>query len=163
MDKPLAGHTFLVTRPQHQAPSLCQCIEEQGGTALTFPTLSIQPIRNQTELQNITQRLADIDITIFVSRNAVDAMTPWWPDKTPTSLTLLAIGTGTKIALEKKGIAVDMIPREYNSEGLLALPLLQDINQRSVVIFCGENPRPLLSEQLSLRGANVKPITNSIF
>ena len=154
MDKPLSGSMVLVTRPPHQANTLRQLIEKKGAEVILFPTIIIKPPHNQSSLQRSIDQLDQYDIAIFVSANAVNVATKGWSNKT-LSLKTIAIGTGSANALQNNNIPVDFIPKKFNSEGVLALPLLNEIKNKSIVIFCGENPRPLLKEQLQTRGAHV--------
>jgi len=147
----LAGLGVLVTRPEHQADALCQLIEKNGGKAIRFPTMIIQPASDQTRLKNLMRK--HYDIAIFVSANAVSHAMPLWPVH---ALKIIAIGHGTAKALQKNNAHVDAIPQNYNSEGLLALPMLDQIKGKAIVIFCGENSRPLLRETLEKRGAHVE-------
>jgi len=139
----LNGLNLLVTRPKHQAQPLCKLIEDNGGNAIVFPTIEIKPLRTDVDISND-------DIAIFVSANAVCL------NAAPPNLTIVAIGPGTAKELEKNNCRVDFIPDQYNSEGLLVLPILNDVNGKSIVIFCGENSRSLLKDTLQERGAHVK-------
>jgi uroporphyrinogen-III synthase len=58
--------------------------------------------------------------------------------------------------LQQQGYPVDILPEEqFDSEGLLAHPALQNVNGLSVLIVRGEGGRPLLGETLQQRGAQV--------
>ncbi len=45
---PLAELTVLVTRPAAQCAVLCEEIVRQGGTAIAFPAVEIEPLAVQT-------------------------------------------------------------------------------------------------------------------
>lgn len=154
----LHGLNIVVTRPAHQAQSLCEKIRKQGGTPLLFPTIEINPARDQKVLKEIINNLADFDIAIFVSANAVlqteSALKARWP-ALPKTLKVLAIGQATKNALEKLQIPVLTLPKTFNSESLLELPELQQLKNTNIVIFAGEGGRELLFTTLSQRGASV--------
>ena len=47
----------LVTRPQHQAESLCQLLEQNGLSAIRFPTLEIVAVKSK----NIKQQIESIE------------------------------------------------------------------------------------------------------
>ncbi len=109
--------TFKVlnTRPAHQADALNKMISERGGTPISLPTLDIMPV--DTELPNLN----DVDIAIFVSANAV-----LYGLKEIPNIPVIAVGPGTEKTLKQKGIIDVIIPEQYNSEGILALPELQN-------------------------------------
>ena len=67
----LNGLRVLVTRPEHQAESLCRLIEQHGGVAIRCPTLVIAEPRDWTPALAILDRLADYNLAIFTSANAV--------------------------------------------------------------------------------------------
>jgi uroporphyrinogen-III synthase len=154
----LAGTGVLVTRPAHQAEGLCRLVEAAGGRAIRFPVLEIAEPRNPAALQAVIDRLQDYDLALFISANAVErglarieAAGPW-----PPRLHSAAIGAASARELEHHGRRVDIRPRgRYDSEALLALPQLQDLRGRRVVIFRGEGGRELLADTLRQRGARV--------
>lgn len=153
--KAKTSKVILITRPVHQAQRLCQLISQMGAKAVSFPTICIKSIANKTTFKNTLQRLTKYDFAIFVSANAVSAVQSLWP-KDPNSLpTIIAIGPGTARALEKNHIRVDAMPNEYNSEGIIALPQLKTVQNKSIVIFCGEKSRPFLKNELQKRGAQI--------
>ena len=151
--QPLAGLKALMTRPAHQAKGLQSLIENLGGCTTLFPTIEICTTQNKTLLDSI-RKLNEYDTAIFVSANAVLHSIPLRPNPKP-NITTIAIGPGTANALKQFDIPVDYLPEQFNSEGLLELMCLQNIKGKQIIIFCGENSRPLLSETLTRRGAHV--------
>ena len=63
-------------------------------------------------------------------------------------------------ALARHGIH-DVIspPLRFDSEALLELPQLTDVNGRRVIIFRGDGGRELLGETLAARGASVEYVS----
>lgn len=156
--QPLRGKGIVVTRPAHQAERLCELIEAQGGTAIRFPTLEIQEPQNPAAVQAILDRLDEYDLAIFVSPNAVQRAWPLILERggPPPRLKLAAVGKGTARALERLGSAVHCHPADtFNSETLLALPVMRAVSGQNIVIFRGEGGRELLRETLRQRGAAV--------
>lgn len=150
----LANRTILVTRPAHQAKTLCYRLRDKGAKAILFPTLGIESTSQPDQLKRAIARLAQCEIVIFLSANAVHRALPLWPEKKP-SATIIAIGPGTHRALQQYGLSTNAMPEQYSSEGLLELPLLKTIKGQSITVFSGENPRPLLTETLTERGATI--------
>lgn len=151
--KPLTELTILITRPQHQSKALNELILAAGGKTIVFPTIEIEVLTQQPKLQQLSKKINDYDIAIFVSANAVDHAIPLSLEE--KSLTIIAIGPGTATALKKHNVTVDAVPTHYSSEGLLTLPQLANIQQKKIIIFCGENSRPFLRETLRQKGAQV--------
>ncbi len=159
---PLAGKTIVVTRPRAQAAPLAEAIAAAGGTPLIFPLLEISPAADPLPLSAALERLADYQIAIFISPNAVDFALPkiiehaaWPPGLLPA-----AVGPGTVKALAAHGVTGCLAPSErFDSEALLALPPLVAVSGKKVVIFRGDGGRELLADTLCERGAVVDCVT----
>ncbi|MFL6654284.1 MAG: uroporphyrinogen-III synthase [Sulfurifustis sp.] len=154
----LVGIGVLVTRPAHQADRLVGLIEQAGGTAIRFPTIEIGPPRDPERLRDALTRLSDFDLAVFVSPNAVEqtfrrlqAEAQRWP----SAIAVACVGRASARAIERFGVQPLAPERRYDSEALLALPALQQVAGRRVVIFRGDGGRELLAETLAERGATV--------
>ncbi len=153
----LAGIGVLITRPAHQAQGLAERVEALGGTALCWPTLDIVPPHDPTAAARTLAHLAEFDLLVFVSANAVThglALAGPLPD----GIQVAVVGDGTARAVaEQTGRTPDLRPADrFDSEGLLALPQLQDMHGRRVLIVRGDGGRELLAETLRARGATVE-------
>ncbi len=153
----LAGHGILVTRPAHQAEGLCSLIEAAGGRAWRFPVLEIQPVQDSAHLREALGRLSDYDIAIFVSANAVQhTLAALAPQPWPTAVRIAVVGAATARAVREQGLAVAICPDSaFNSEALLAVPELQQVQGRRILILRGDGGREHLREALLARGAQV--------
>ena len=155
----LQGVYVLVTRPAHQAEALCVLIESHGGHALRFPVLEIADPADTGPLHAVIDRLQDYELAIFISANAVNkamnlvrARRDW-----PAGLRIAAIGRGSARELERFGHRADLCPpRKFDSEALLALPEMQDVAGKRIVIFRGDGGREHLADTLTARGARVE-------
>jgi uroporphyrinogen-III synthase len=134
-------------------------IAAAGGIPIRLPVLEIEPHPYPAEVANLVDRLDDFAIAIFVSANAVrfgmDAVRArgQWPER----LIVGAVGRATARALQEAEVRVDLVPEsDFSSEGLLALPQLQSVGGKSVVIFRGAGGREALANELQLRGARVE-------
>ena len=178
---PLAGLKIAVTRPRDQAAPLARCIEQAGGIPLLFPLLDIAPVADQSALHEQISRLAQFDLAIFISPNAVQygmaairaALSPHPSPASgrgvgdsagegkvlilPPALKIATVGQGSAKALRELGIAEVIAPAErFDSEGLLALPELQNVAGWRVLILRGDGGRELLGDTLRARGATVE-------
>lgn len=152
----LAGKGIIVTRPAAQAENLCQLLEQHGAIPIRFPTLAIEPPSDSRPAENIIQRIEQFDLAIFISANAVEHGMSLIKDRLPPHLQLAVIGNASARALQKFGLTADLKPTTgFDSEALLALPELQNMTGKRVVIFRGEEGRGLLGNSLSQRGAQV--------
>lgn len=154
----LNGLGVLVTRPEHQAAALCQLIERHGGVAIRCPTVVIREPRDWAPALALFDRLADYDLAIFTSANAVDRAMPPIRERggLPPRLEIAAIGQATARALARHGVAGCLQPETgFTSEALLALPRFQQVAGQAVIIVRGEGGRELLAETLTERGSRV--------
>lgn len=159
-EQALAGCGIAITRPIDQAIPLAALIREQGGEPISFPLLAIESLQDDAALAPALDALADCDWAIFISSNAVEQGMPHvrrrYP-QLPPQLRFAAIGPATAAELERHGIAQALTPQgRYDSESLLALPQMQDMQGRRVMIFRGVGGRELLAETLQARGAEVR-------
>lgn len=158
---PLAGRGIVITRPDRQAAGLAALIDAAGGHALRYPTIEIEPLRT-ARLDALLARLADYDVLVFISRNAVEqglariresgmALAP-----VPGRPVVAAIGAGTRRALETEGFATVIAPEgPADSEALLAEPALANVSGKRIAVFRGEGGRETLAAGLRARGATV--------
>lgn len=154
----LEGLTIVVTRPAHQAENVCQLIETEGGKALRFPVLDIQPPEDSSSLTALLQNLDRYQLAIFISANAVDFTyhALGSGQQLPESLQRAAVGQSTAKALENHAQPAHLVaPAPYNSEALLAMPEFTTVAGKHIVIFRGVGGREHLAQTLEQRGAVV--------
>jgi uroporphyrinogen-III synthase len=152
----LAGRTVLVTRPAHQTAALVDMIDAAGGVAFAFPALDIEVVPVETLAAPLAQ-LRNADIAIFISPNAAQfgMAAIQAGGGLPAAIEVFAVGPGTARALQAQGVSGAIVPHGHDSEALLALPQLQDMAGKRVVIVRGVGGRALLADTLTARGAEV--------
>lgn len=159
---PLAGLNIVVTRPREQAQQLQQRIEQLGGQVLLFPLLEITPPADPQALRELVARLADFDLAIFISPNAVHygMAAIQAAGGLPAKLLIATVGQGSARELRALGVTEVIAPLErFDSEALLALPQLQNVHAWKIAIFRGDGGRELLGDTLKARGAQVEYVT----
>ncbi|MDO9268454.1 MAG: uroporphyrinogen-III synthase [Methylobacter sp.] len=157
MNKVLSGVRVLVTRPEHQAENLSRLIEERGGIAVRFPTLDIVS-RNDDEIKYSLTTMDSFRWVVFISVNAVNFALKANSGKIgrTESVRFAAVGRSTAQAMKVAGLPVDLMPEDgYNSEALLAMPQLQQVEGQNFLIVRGEGGREQLATTLRSRGAEV--------
>src|SRR5688572_14542725 len=91
---PLAGRGVLVTRPARQACAFAEKLAALGASPVVFPAIVILPPDDFAALASVHARLAEFDVAVFVSANAVEYGAPdaaTWPH----GLVAIAPGPGT--------------------------------------------------------------------
>ena len=159
---PLAGLTIVVTRPREQALQLAQGIEKLGGACIQFPLLEITPLADNQLLRALVARLQEFQLAIFISPNAVrygmEAIQN--AGSLPDTVQVATVGLSSAKALHDYGVKRVIAPKhQFDSESLLELPELQEVQNKRVVIFRGDSGRELLGDTLKLRGAEVEYAT----
>lgn len=157
--KPLTGINILVTRPVHQAGNLAAAIRAAGGTPVLFPVLEISDVKDPRPLLDLIARLDEFDLAIFISPNAVNkAMNLILTKRAlPPRLRIATVGQSSAKELKQFGVSEVIAPTtHFDSEALLDMAELQQIEGQRVVIFRGDGGRELLGDTLVKRGATVK-------
>jgi uroporphyrinogen-III synthase len=130
---------------------LCAQIEGQGGSAIAFPAVEIEPVA----VQAAAVAAADYDLVVFVSVNAVEHGAQQVIKSARTRIA--AIGRATAAALAAAELAADIVPEAgFNSEALLAHPELQLTSGARVLIVRGEGGRELLRDTFAEHGMVVE-------
>ena len=159
---PLAGLNIVITRPRDQAAELTKRIEQLGGKPQLFPLLEIEAVHDERALREHLSRLNQVDLAIFISPNAVryGMAAIRAAGDLPISLKIASVGQGSAKALHELGIDQVIVPTDrFDSEGLLALPELQNVAGKHVMILRGDGGREMLGDTLKARGALVEYVT----
>ncbi len=126
----LEGVGVVLTRPRPAAETLAAPLAAEGARVFILPALAIEDVEMTAPLAALLARLAEFDLAIFVSANAVGkglamaARVAAWPAR----LRVAAIGEATARALRNSGITEVISPPErHDSEGLLELSQLRSV------------------------------------
>lgn len=148
----------LVTRPAGQQQSLMAALQQAGYVAEHSPALLIKPLPVSDATVRVLMDLDQYHAVFFASANAarlaLAAMADLWP-QWPVGVHWLAVGRATAAELSDWHLSPEVPAQGYNSEAVLALPCLQDLAEKKVLICRGNSGRELLAETLSARGATV--------
>jgi uroporphyrinogen-III synthase len=94
-------------------------------------------------------------LVVFTSPAAVRAASALQPLHARTSQSVCAVGAGTAAALQRAGVVGVHFPARMDSEGLLALPVLQEVRGRDVGLVTAPGGRGEIAPALRARGARV--------
>lgn len=120
---PLAGWKVLVTRPRNLISSMAEKLRRKGAEVLELPAIETKPCQDQGPLAAALDQISDYQWIVFTSPTGVnvffDEMRQRGFDiRRLGAAKIAAIGQGTKKALEKRGIFVDLMPEVYDGESL---------------------------------------------
>jgi uroporphyrinogen-III synthase len=153
----LAGIGIAITRPSDQAKKLTQLIEAAGGHVISFPLIEIVPLHDYSNFELAIADMAAYDWIIFISSNAVQNGMPRLLKQTlPSQLKFAAIGPVTANELQAFGVREVLIPEHrFDSESLLSLAPMQNMQGKKVMIVRGVGGREVMADTLKSRGADV--------
>ena len=133
--KPMFGHRVLVTREHSGGFEL---LEELGAEVIQFPTIEIVPPENWGELDRAIDTIESYDWLIFTSSNGVKYFFSRLFEKGRDirelkGMKICAIGEKTAASIAKFGIRVDLLPENFNAEGLIETFIGEVKSQKSKV------------------------------
>lgn len=156
--RPLSGVRVLVSRARHQAGALSSELRKLGVTVLEIPFIEIRRPRSFKPLDSALTNLAEYDWLILTSANGVEAM---WDRLARLRLTknlkylkVAAIGPATKKAIERRGVKVDVVPKEYVAESVVR-SLRRRVNGKRVLLVRAKVARDVIPRDLRRAGAYV--------
>jgi uroporphyrinogen III methyltransferase/synthase len=120
--KTMFGHRVLVTR-EHSGGF--EPLEDLGAEMIEFPAIEIAPPKNYDELDSTINKIEEYNWIIFTSGNGVKYFFKRLLEKDKDirdlkGIRICAIGTKTAAEIQRYGIKVDLMPDEFNAEGLIS-------------------------------------------
>jgi uroporphyrinogen-III synthase len=181
--QPLTGTRILVGRAKHQAGALSTELRKQGAQVLEIPFIEIRKPRSFRPLDSALKNLSTYDWLILTSVNGVEAMwgrTEKLHLKLETNgegheftravtrkknaasvaggrLRIAAIGPATKKAIEKRGLQVDIVPKEYVAESVVR-SLRAKVKGKRILLVRAKVARDVIPRELRKAGAHVDVI-----
>ncbi|HMK21865.1 MAG TPA: uroporphyrinogen-III synthase [Terriglobales bacterium] len=160
--KPLAGVRVLVGRAPHQAGSLSKELRKLGADVLEIPFIEIRKPRSFRPLDAALRSLGGYDWLILTSMNGVEAM---WERMAKLGITkralkhlkIAAIGPATRKAIEKRGVAVEVVPEEYIAESVVK-SLRKQVGEKRVLLVRARVARDVIPRELRRAGADVEVV-----
>jgi uroporphyrinogen III methyltransferase/synthase len=152
-----------VTRSRKQASVLSQLLARHGVIPVELPTIEIQAIPDNRELDKAIAHLPDYSWLIFTSVNGVEIFFSHLHDLGRDSralggVRLCAIGPATAAALERFGLIADRIPPEYIGEAIAESLQEENIAGKRILLPRSEAATPELVTRLDQLGAKVDEI-----
>ena len=150
---PLAGWTVISLRPRGQHAAVRAAATRIGAGVLALSPLAIEPRHDAASRRALGEALA-ADVVLFTSPNAVRAAAALRRLRIARGRPVMAVGDGTRRALQRLGVDA-MSPTRMDSEGLLAMPALCEVDGRSIGLVTAPGGRNRLAPALQSRGAEV--------
>ncbi|RRE00416.1 uroporphyrinogen-III synthase, partial [Mycobacteroides abscessus subsp. massiliense] len=115
--KPLFGKSIAVTRSRNQNSVLVEKIMDLGGNPIEIPTIKVEKIQNNINLENEIKNINKYNYLILTSKNAVEIFFEKIYEmnfdlRILSNLKVCAIGSATSNELKKRGIIADIVPKK---------------------------------------------------
>lgn len=138
-NKPLFGENIVITREESSAKNTILKLEELGANVISFPTIKIQGITPNQELDLAINDIKTYSYLVFTSVNGVKVFFDKFFElkgdiRSLGNIKVAAIGPKTAAAIKKYGIIADLIPEEYVAEDLTK-ELLKVLNKEDRVLI----------------------------
>ena len=151
---------LLNTRPTQRAATLSQRLNRAGIEVVELPLLELTGLPYSAELAALYARLADTQVIVVVRPTAVDVGMQYLQVSQIEMSSLahiqwIAVGQATAQRLKDYGISAS-IPDVETSEGMLALPVLQNLAVKQVAFWRGRGGRQFMMDALQQRGVKVQ-------
>lgn len=146
----------VLTRPAGRAGSLAAKLVARGHAVVALPGSSIGPAPDAAAARQALRAARRADVVVFLSPAAVAGAFQLEPALSFAGRTrVLAPGPGTRAALRRRGIEAMCPGERFDSEGLLAMPVLAGVTGQRVALVGAAGGRELLAQTLRARGATV--------
>jgi uroporphyrinogen III methyltransferase / synthase len=161
--RPLFGTRILVTRARSQAFELSQLLLAYGGEPVECPTIEFVPPANWEDADQALRNLDTYQWLILTSVNGVQHFMRrlWHHARDARSLhgiRICCIGPRTAEELEKFGVKADVVPSQFQAEGILDVMKAAGVAGQRVLIARAAQAREILPEELRRLGAEVQVV-----
>jgi uroporphyrinogen-III synthase len=155
----LSGLRVLIGRARHQAGGLSSALRKLGARVTEIPFIEIRKPRSHKALDRALENVRNYDWLILTSVNGVEA---FWERlrglhiarKELDHLRVAAIGPATRKAIEKGGLRVEVVPREYVAESVVE-SLRTRVSGQRVLLTRAKVARDVIPRELRKLGAQV--------
>jgi uroporphyrinogen-III synthase len=155
--RPVIG--IVLTRPAGRARAFAARLGARGYAVAALPGSSIGSPPDPDGARAALRTARRAEAVVFLSPAAVAAAFALVPSLAFGRRTaVLAPGPGTRAALRRRGVDATCPAARYDSEGLLAMPALERVAGKRVVLVGAPGGRELLARTLRARGATVDEV-----
>lgn len=156
------GAPVIVTRPAAPGQRLAAALRRRGGDVAWWPAFDILPPADEAAVRRALDRLAEYDLALFVSPNAVHAVAARLAAAWPSGTVIGAVGASTRDAAlaELRGAAETTIVApddgdESGSEGFWRAWRATGRRARRVLLLRAATGRDWIIDQLRTDDAEV--------
>tara|TARA_Y100001970_G_C14183873_1_gene831387 strand:- start:317 stop:1132 length:816 start_codon:yes stop_codon:yes gene_type:complete len=167
---PLAGLRFLVTRRDNKESSLTKILKSKGASVIVVPMVKIESPASWDLFDNTLYKVDKIDWAVFTSINGVEQCIKrinklnQLPSKIFSKIKIACVGQSTAKILVKNGIFPDVVPKKFQTEGLISELKKNELKGKTFWLIQAESPRKFLINELTKQNSNIifTPVYKSI-
>ncbi len=149
--------TLLSLRPRGQHAALRRAARPLGAQVLALSPWALV-VRDDAATRAALAQALSADRVVFSSPAAVHAAARLLPLKMPPGGRWLAVGAGTAAALQRHGVTGVLAPTRMDSEGLLDLPELAQLQGLRAALVTAPGGRGIIAATLQARGAQLERV-----
>jgi uroporphyrinogen III methyltransferase/synthase len=158
--RPLFGRRILVTRAKGQAAEFADLVHAFGGEPIGCPTIQIAPPATWEPVDQAIRNMRQYHWLIFTSLNGVGPFmdrlrVQGFDARLLAGVRLCCIGPRTARELARYGLQADLVPTEYQAEGIIEALACRSLREQRVLIARALVAREILPDQLRAAGAAV--------
>jgi uroporphyrinogen III methyltransferase/synthase len=156
----LQGKRVLITRDISQAEGLREKLDLLGAEVLCVATIAISDPPDWKPFDHAAEVVPDFDWVVFSSTNAVRRTSMRWSQLNGdqhqfNTIKKAAVGDQTAEAANEEGWRIDLVPNQFQAEGLLDALLKSDIKGKKIWMPRALQARSFLIDELEKAGAEV--------
>jgi uroporphyrinogen-III synthase len=156
---PLDGVRILVGRARRQASTLSAELKALGAEVVEIPFIEIRPPRSYKPLDTALKHISEHDWLVLTSVNGVEALAARMKHlqispKEFAHLRIATIGPSTRLATEKMGVKVSVVPPRYVAESVVE-SLRGKMSGQRVLLVRAAVARDVIPRELRKMGASV--------
>ncbi|PCK30069.1 uroporphyrinogen-III C-methyltransferase [Pseudoalteromonas piscicida] len=140
---------IVLTRPVGKSEPLSELLTQQQISSIICPVLQLNEIAVSDTAKAM---ISEAELAIFVSPDAVRYFHQL-SAPLASHCNTFAVGEGTAEAIRQTLNRTAKYPKQADSEGLLALPELDAVDGKRVLLVKGKGGRPVIAHTLKTRGA----------
>ncbi len=147
------SYTVVSLRPVDDHAALRRAAAAQGWRTVALSPWRIEVRDDDATRAALRTALTAAAIVIATSPAAARAAAALAPLRQRRGQFWCAVGSGTAAVLRRMGVAEIQTPTRMDSEGLLALPVLNDIDHQHIALLTAPGGRDRIAPGLRARGA----------
>jgi uroporphyrinogen III methyltransferase/synthase len=159
---PLKDKTIVITRAIETSKESAELFIRLGADVITFPTLDIVSPDDWTQFDDVILNKNKIDFIIFTSAHAVKMFSKRLEELNESinfsNVKIVAVGNKTSAVCEKYGIPINIIPKNFSSEGVIFELLKYKLNKKIIFIPRSAIGKEELPGSLKELGAIIKSV-----